>query len=74
MPKCVVCKSTIEKGQYCDAHLIAKQNLLDRYQDWVNAYGKLTKKDYYQRIVDDQEVPVGDWAREVANYLLKKSK
>ncbi|NHJ46346.1 MAG: hypothetical protein FK733_01030 [Asgard group archaeon] len=72
MKQCVVCKATIESGQYCDAHLIAKKNLEERYQDWVTAFGKLTWEDYLTKLFEDESIPVGDWAREVANYLLKK--
>ena len=74
MKKCVVCSSTIEKGQYCDAHLIAKKNLDERLKDWQLAYGKLTKKEYYERLINDYDIPVGEWAKEVAYYLLKKDK
>ena len=72
LKQCFVCKATIESGEYCDAHLIAKKNLEDRYKDWVTAYGKLSWLDYLTMIVDDQDIPVGDWAREVADYLRKK--
>ena len=72
MKKCVVCKATIGKGEYCDAHLIAKNNLEKRYKDWEKAFGNLSWSDYLTKIVDDQDIPVGDWAREVADYLLKK--
>ena len=74
MKQCEVCKSTIEKGSYCDAHNIAKKNLEDRFKDWQKAYGKLTWKEYLTRMVDDHEIPIGNWAREVADYLLKKEK
>lgn len=72
MKQCLVCKATIETGEYCDAHLIAKTNLEERYKDWVKAYGKLSWSDYLIKIVDDQDIPVGDWVREVADHLLKK--
>ncbi len=74
MKQCVVCKSTIEKGSFCDAHSIAKKNLEDRFKDWQKAYGKLSWKEYLMRMVDNQEIPIGNWAREVADYLLKKEK
>lgn len=74
MKKCVVCKSSIEKGSFCDAHAIAKKNLEVRFKDWQKAYEKLTWKEYLIRMVDDQEIPIGNWAREVADHLLKKEK
>ncbi|MGC9778370.1 MAG: hypothetical protein HZR80_03935 [Candidatus Heimdallarchaeota archaeon] len=74
MKQCVVCKSTIEKGSYCDAHSIAKKNLENRFKDWQKAYGKLSWKEYLTRMVNNQEIPIGNWAREVADYLLKKEK
>ncbi|NHJ40373.1 MAG: hypothetical protein FK731_10110 [Asgard group archaeon] len=72
MKQCLVCKTSIETGEFCDAHLIAKNNLEGRYKDWEKAYGKLSWSEYLTKIIDDQEIPVGDWAREVADYLLKK--
>jgi hypothetical protein len=74
MVQCLVCKATIEKGKYCDAHLIAKKNLEEKYKDWQNAYGKLTWKEYLTRMANDQDIPIGDWAREVADHLLKIEK
>jgi hypothetical protein len=74
MAKCQVCKSTIEKGHFCDAHLIAKKNLEERFKDWKTAYGKLEWKEYLKRMTKDQDIPIGDWAREVADYLLKNEK
>lgn len=72
--KCLVCQSTIEKGDYCDAHNIAKKNLEKRFNEWQNAFGKLTWREYLERLVNDPEIPIGDWAKEVADYLLKNKK
>jgi len=72
MNQCIICKATIESGKFCAAHRIAKENLEKVYKDWVNAYGKLSKKEYYQKLVDDATIPIGDWAREVAEYFLKE--
>jgi len=74
MKKCVVCSSIIEKGQFCDAHLIAKKNLEDSFKEWQKAYGKLTRKEYLEKLINDYDIPVGEWAKEVADYLLKKDK
>lgn len=73
MKKCVVCQSTIEKGDFCDAHKIAKKNLETRFKDWQKAYGKMTWDEYLNRLANDSEIPIGDWAKEVASYLLKNS-
>jgi len=70
--QCVICKATIEKGTLCEAHAIAKTHLEEKYQEWKRAFGKLTKKEYYQKLVDDSNIPIGDWAREVAEYFLKE--
>ena len=74
MKHCVICQSTIEKGQYCDAHQIAHDNLKKKFPDWQKAYGKLTWKEYLTKMSEDEDIPVGDWAREVADYLLKHEK
>ena len=67
--KCVVCQSTIEKGEYCDAHSIAKKNLEKRFSDWQKAYEKMTWEEYLTRMVEDVDIPVGEWAKEVDIYL-----
>lgn len=72
--KCVVCQSTIEKGEYCDAHSIAKKNLEKRFSDWQKAYEKMTWKEYLTRMIEDADIPVGEWAKEVAIHLLKQNK
>ena len=74
MKQCLICKSTIEKGDFCDAHIIAKKNVEEQFKNWQNAFGKLTWKEYLKRLTTDEEVPVGDWAKEVAEYFLKKEK
>lgn len=71
MKKCVVCKSTIERGDYCDAHKIAKKNIEKRFKTWQSAYGDLSWEDYLKKLIEDEEIPVGDWAKEVADYCLK---
>lgn len=73
LKKCLICQSTIEKGDYCDAHLIAKNNLIKNYSYWKEAFGDLSWKDYLNRMVNDAEIPVGDWAKEVADYYLKNN-
>ncbi|MHA1557125.1 MAG: hypothetical protein ACTSPM_09355 [Candidatus Heimdallarchaeota archaeon] len=72
--KCVVCQSTIEKGEYCDAHSIAKKNLEKRFSDWQKAYEKMTWEEYLNRMIEDADIPVGEWAKEVAIYLNNQSK
>jgi len=74
MIKCLVCQATIEKGEYCDAHSIAKQNLEKQFPAWQKAYGKMTWKEYLTRMVEDTDIPVGEWAKEVAIHLLKHDK
>lgn len=74
MKNCLVCHSTIEKGDYCDAHQIAKKNIEQRFKDWRVAYGELSWDDYLAKLINDDSIPIGDWAREVADYLLKNKK
>lgn len=72
--KCIVCQSTIEKGKYCDAHSIAKKNLDKQFSNWQKAYNKMTWEEYLTRMIEDADIPVGEWAKEVAVYLLNQSK
>jgi hypothetical protein len=72
LKKCVVCKTTIEKGDYCEAHAIAEKNLRAKYSNWQKAYGEFTWKEYLMRMTADPDIPIGDWAKEVADYLLSQ--
>ena len=74
MNQCKVCNSTIPEGDYCDAHLIAKKNLEANFKRWQKAYGELSWLDYLSRLVSDPDIPIGDWAKEVAEQLLQEEK
>ncbi|MFW9922830.1 MAG: hypothetical protein ACFFDW_06015 [Candidatus Thorarchaeota archaeon] len=71
MKQCLVCHTTIEKGDFCDAHLIAKKNIEKQFKEWQTAFANLTWEAYLDMLITDESIPIGDWAKEVADYLLK---
>ncbi|MBD3189959.1 MAG: hypothetical protein GF308_04925 [Candidatus Heimdallarchaeota archaeon] len=72
MERCIICQSTIQEGDYCEAHLIAKKNLEKKFSAWKKAYDGLSWSEYLSQIVNNPDVPIGEWAKEVAEFLLKK--
>jgi len=68
---CVVCDETLEQdvGEYCSAHTIALANIRDAYAMWLEAYGKLTLKEYLGRVSKLSET--GEKVRELAKFLVQ---
>jgi hypothetical protein len=72
MGECKICLTTIDEGEFCSSHQIAEKNLQKRFKAWQKAYGDLEWKEYLEKLTTDDEIPIGDWVEEVAEYLLEK--
>ncbi|MHA2172661.1 MAG: hypothetical protein ACXAB7_22540 [Candidatus Kariarchaeaceae archaeon] len=65
------CKRKSEDS-YCHIHKIAQIQLDNAYTSWKKAFGKkLSKKSFLSTIVNDEDLDVGLFAREVAAHLMK---
>jgi len=67
---CTICDREISSGNYCKYHEEAFQNLQEKYDEWLEAYGELSFLDYLQKVIQNPET--GIWAKEVAEDLVKK--
>lgn len=70
--QCPVCERSIGNGldSFCPSHKIALDNIRKHYNEWVKAYGSLTKEEYLHRLAENDSA--GEWVLEVAEYLLRE--
>jgi hypothetical protein len=57
-------------ASFCPSHKIALDNIRKGYDNWVKAYGSLTKERYLHLLA--QNVNAGEWVVGVAEYLLRE--
>ena len=67
---CTICKKEIPSGDYCKYHQEAYQNLKEKYNEWLEAFGELTFTEYLQKLIVNPDT--GLWVKEVAEDLAKK--
>jgi hypothetical protein len=65
---CRICARESVKDGYCEFHSKAAQNVVRGYETWKRALG-ITWKEYLREIV--KNVSTGQWAREVAEHIMK---
>jgi flavoprotein len=66
--KCAICSREAEKEGYCKLHSKAYESILKKYELWKKAL-EISWKEYLSEIVKNPLT--GEWAREVAEYLIK---
>jgi hypothetical protein len=67
--KCIICGGeTIDDG-YCRFHEGARQTVIRKYENWRKAMG-ISWKEYLSEIAKNPLT--GEWAKEVALYLLEE--
>ena len=72
MTSCQLCKrECAQSSALCKYHLMAKRNIESKFNEWKEAYGAITWKEYLQRVGDNSET--GQWAKEVAGLLSKEN-
>ena len=64
---CKICHRKPVKNGFCLLHLKAYENIVEKYDFWRNAQG-ISWKEYLSEI--EQNPLTGEWAKEVANYLI----
>jgi len=65
---CKVCQRDFVEGGFCEWHLRAYRNLVDRFPVWGRAM-EITWKDYLSQIAENSSA--GNWVKEVAKYLIE---
>lgn len=67
--KCRICsREAAKKGEYCELHEKAHQNIIEKFEVWKQALD-ISWKEYLKEIVKNEYT--GIWAKEVAEQLLK---
>lgn len=66
--KCKICNKEAT-NEYCELHEKAHESLFKKYDDWKKAL-EISWKEYLNEVMKNQYS--GVWAKEVAQYLLKK--
>ncbi len=67
---CIICDREKISENYCKYHEKAYENVMAAFHDWQEGYGELSFIEYLQKIIENPAT--GDWAREVAEDLLRK--
>ena len=67
---CPICSKPAAGTRFCSHHMLAEKNLSEKFEKWKHAYGKLGWEDYLKRVQGLETT--GEWAKEVAKYLLER--
>ena len=66
--KCRICSREAIESKYCELHQKAHENITKKYELWEKAL-RISWKEYLSEIVKNSLT--GEWAKEVADYLIK---
>ena len=66
--KCVICSRETGRKSYCELHAKAYESIVKKYNLWKKAL-EISWKEYLSEIVKNSLT--GEWAMEVAEYLIK---
>jgi hypothetical protein len=66
--KCKICGKEADENGYCEFHIKAHENVLEKYELWREAY-EVSWEEYLSEIVKSPFT--GEWAKEVVEYLIK---
>ncbi|MGD0069991.1 MAG: hypothetical protein ABSB71_00315 [Candidatus Bathyarchaeia archaeon] len=67
--KCTICSKDAQEKGFCMLHLKAYQNIIDKFDVWKKASDTL----WMEYLVEIQKNSLtGEWAKEVAKYLIKE--
>ena len=64
---CKICPRNSVKNGFCQMHLKAYENILEKYDLWTKAL-KVSWREYLNEI--EQNPLTGEWTKEVASYLI----
>jgi hypothetical protein len=69
--KCTAChRKALPCNEYCLHHKQAFDSMINHYKAWVNAYGRISWKEFLTKLLSMQET--GSWIKEVIEVELKK--
>lgn len=66
--KCKICERESVKEDFCEFHYRAKENLVNRFDQWRKALN-ISWKEYLSQVAENSSA--GNWVKEVAKYLIE---
>jgi hypothetical protein len=66
--QCVICNREAVENNYCELHIKAYESVVQKFQEWKKASG-ISWKEYLSEIAKNPLT--GEWAKEVAEHLIK---
>lgn len=66
--RCTICGREAVQDSFCELHAKAYKSILRKYEAWKKALD-ISWKEYLREIIKNSFT--GEWAREVAEYLIK---
>jgi len=66
--KCKICDRETSGNEYCELHARAYESIVKKYDEWKKAL-EISWKEYLSEIAKNPLT--GEWAREVAEHLMK---
>ena len=63
---CKICERKAVTGEFCQIHLKAYENIVEKYDIWKKALN-ISWKEYLREI--ERNPLTGEWTKEVASYL-----
>jgi len=64
---CKICNRKPAKNGFCQIHLKAYENIVEKYDVWRKSL-QISWREYLREI--EQNPLTGEWAKEVASYLI----
>ena len=72
MAKCGACSREASSKKFCNYHENAYNTLKKNYDVWKDAYGKISWKEYLERLLERKET--GSWVKDVIMIELKEKR
>lgn len=72
MAKCKACSRDASSDEFCIYHEQAYDALKKNYDAWQDAYGKISWKEYLEKLLELKET--GSWVKDVIMLELKEKR
>lgn len=72
MARCRACSREASSNKFCTYHENAYDTLKKNYDEWQDAYGKMSWKEYLERLLERKET--GSWVKDVITVELKEKR
>lgn len=67
--KCLICeKERVHNSALCKYHELAKRELESNYKAWKEAYGKISWREYLEKVRNNEET--GNWVKDLIDKVI----